>query len=47
VAEGVGTADALYKIANNKQLYLPIAAEVYYILKGKDPKESLKDLLSS
>ena len=47
VAEGVGTAYALYEIANKKELYLPIAKEVYEILEGKDPKESLKDLLSN
>lgn len=46
VAEGVGTAKALYKIASEKNIYLPIAHEVYQILEGKDPLHSLKDLLS-
>ncbi|MDD2358240.1 MAG: NAD(P)H-dependent glycerol-3-phosphate dehydrogenase [Thiovulaceae bacterium] len=46
VAEGIGTAYALHVIANEKKIYLPIATEVYKILEGKDPKESLKDLLS-
>ncbi len=46
VAEGIGTAYALHVIANEKKIYLPIAIEVYKILEGKDPKESLKDLLS-
>ncbi len=46
VAEGIGTAYALHVIANEKNIYLPIATEVYRILEGKDPKESLKDLLS-
>ncbi len=46
VAEGIGTAYALYKIANYKDLYLPIAKEVYELLEGKDPHISLKDLLS-
>jgi len=46
VAEGIGTAYALYAIAQQKDLYLPIAREVYATLEGKDPKESLKDLLS-
>lgn len=46
VAEGIGTAYALHVIANEKQIYLPIATEVYNILEGKDPKESLRDLLS-
>ena len=46
VAEGIGTAYALHVIAKEKKIYLPIATEVYKILEGKDPKESLKDLLS-
>ncbi|MBU0721043.1 NAD(P)H-dependent glycerol-3-phosphate dehydrogenase [bacterium] len=47
VAEGIGTAYALYKIAKEKDLYLPIANEVYEMLEGKDPHHSLKDLLSN
>ncbi|WP_345993820.1 NAD(P)H-dependent glycerol-3-phosphate dehydrogenase [Sulfurimonas sp. HSL-1716] len=46
VAEGIGTAYALHMIAEEKKIYLPIATEVYKILEGKDPKESLKDLLT-
>ena len=46
VAEGIGTAYALYEIAQQKDLYLPIAREVYATLEGKDPKESLRDLLT-
>ncbi len=46
VAEGIGTSYALYKIANYKDLYLPIAKEVYELLEGKNPHISLKDLLS-
>ncbi len=46
VAEGIGTAYALHKIMSQEGLYLPIANEVYKILEGKDPKESLRDLLS-
>ena len=45
VAEGIGTAYALHEIALKHDLYLPIAREVYLTLEGKDPKESLKDLL--
>lgn len=47
VAEGIGTAYALHKIAKAKDLYLPIASEVYELLEGKDPHISLKDLLSN
>ncbi len=47
VAEGIKTADAIYKISLQRNLYLPIATEVYRILHGKNPKQSLKDLLSS
>ena len=47
VAEGIGTSYALEKIAKAKKLYLPIAKEVYNMLEGKNPRESLRDLLSS
>lgn len=46
VAEGIGTAYALHEIAKEQNLYLPIAHEVYAMLEGKTPKESLRDLLS-
>jgi len=46
VAEGIGTTYALDDISAKKGLYLPIAKEVYKMLEGKNPKESLKDLLS-
>ncbi|HIP19065.1 MAG TPA: NAD(P)H-dependent glycerol-3-phosphate dehydrogenase [Sulfurovum sp.] len=47
VAEGVPTAKALEKIAQRKGLYLPIAHEVYAMIEeGKDPKQSVKDLLA-
>jgi len=45
VAEGIGTAYALHEIALKNDIYIPIAKEVYEMLEGKDPKESLKDLL--
>ena len=46
VAEGVPTAKALHKIATKKELYLPIAEEVYAMIeKGKDPMKSVQDLL--
>ncbi|WP_324170756.1 NAD(P)H-dependent glycerol-3-phosphate dehydrogenase [Sulfurimonas sp.] len=47
VAEGIGTSYALEKIAKEKNLYLPIAKEVYEMLEGKNPQESLRDLLSN
>lgn len=47
VAEGVPTAKAIYKIAKEKEIYLPIAQEVYAMIEeGKDPLVSVKDLLS-
>jgi len=46
VAEGIGTTYALSRISKEKDLYLPIAKEVYEMLEGKSPQESLKDLLS-
>ncbi len=46
VAEGIGTSYAIHNIKIKHKLYLPIATEVYEILEGKNPKDSLKDLLS-
>lgn len=46
VAEGVPTARALHRIAEREKLYLPIAEEVYRMIEeGKDPRESVRDLL--
>ena len=46
VAEGVPTAKALYRIAEKKDIYLPIASEVYAMIEeGKDPHKSVNDLL--
>ncbi len=45
VAEGVKTADAIHKLSIQHQIYTPIAKEVKLILDGKNPKDSLKDLL--
>jgi len=46
VAEGVPTTKALYNIAQKRDIYLPIAREVYGMLfEGKDPRESVEDLL--
>ena len=46
VAEGIGTTYALNEISLQKSLYLPIAKEVYLMLEGKNPNDSLRDLLS-
>jgi glycerol-3-phosphate dehydrogenase (NAD(P)+) len=45
VSEGIGTAYALHEIALARGIYLPIAAEVYAILEGKPPMQSLRDLI--
>lgn len=47
VAEGVKTADAIDSLSKKYNIYTPIANEVKLILDGKDPKNSLKDLLKS
>ncbi|QHG90911.1 NAD(P)H-dependent glycerol-3-phosphate dehydrogenase [Sulfurimonas sp. CVO] len=47
VAEGIGTTYALYEIAKKKDLYLPIAKEVYNMLEGTDPHVSLSNFLAS
>jgi glycerol-3-phosphate dehydrogenase (NAD(P)+) len=46
VAEGIGTTYALHELSRKNDLYLPIAKEVYDMLEGKSPKESLRDFLS-
>jgi glycerol-3-phosphate dehydrogenase (NAD(P)+) len=47
VAEGIGTAYALHDIATKENIYLPIASEVYAMLEGKSPQDSLRDLLGN
>ena len=48
VAEGIGTAKALYKLSKDNNVYLPIANEVYSIIaKNKNPNESLLELLNN
>ena len=47
VAEGVKTAEAIYKLSREHNIYTPIANEVKQILEGKNPQLSLKDLLKS
>ena len=47
VAEGVKTAEAVFKLSKKNKIYTPIANEVKLILDGKNPHESLKDLLRS
>jgi len=45
VAEGVKTAEAIYKLSTKHNIYTPIANEVKLVLEGKNPQDSLKDLL--
>ena len=47
VAEGVKTASAIDKLSKKYKIYTPIAQEVKLILDGKNPKDSLKDLLKN
>ncbi len=47
VAEGVKTAEAIFKLSNEQNIYTPIAKEVKLILDGKNPLDSLKDLLKN
>ncbi len=46
VAEGIPTTKALFSIAQKEHIYLPIANEVYKMLEGKNPLESVQDLLN-
>lgn len=47
VAEGVKTSEAIERLSKQNNIYTPIANEVYKILNGKNPHDSLKDLLKS
>jgi len=47
VAEGVKTADAICKLSQKHNIYTPIANEVKLVLDGKNPKDSLQDLLKN
>jgi glycerol-3-phosphate dehydrogenase (NAD(P)+) len=45
VAEGVYTTEAVDRLREQHDIYLPIAVEVFQMIKGKRPQDSLKDLL--
>lgn len=45
VAEGIQATKAIKKLADMHKINTPIAHEVYLILNGKNPTDSLKDLL--
>lgn len=45
VAEGINTTNSVCYISSKHNIYTPIASEVFKILNGKNPKDSLKDLL--
>ena len=45
VAEGVETSKEIYALAQKNDIYTPIAKEVALIMGGKNPKESLLDLM--
>lgn len=45
VAEGVATAGAIYKISQQNAIYTPIVKEVVLMIDGKNPLQSLSDLL--
>lgn len=47
VAEGVQTSKAIDMLSKKHNIYTPIANEVKLILDGKEPQESLRDLLNS
>lgn len=47
VAEGVKTSEAIYNLSSKHEIYTPIAKEVKLVLDGKNPLDSLKDLLSN
>ena len=47
VAEGVKTSIAIKDLSKEHNIYTPIANEVYQIINGKNPKDSLRDLLKN
>jgi glycerol-3-phosphate dehydrogenase (NAD(P)+) len=47
VAEGVKTSIAIKGLSKEHNIYTPIANEVYQIINGKNPKDSLRDLLKN
>lgn len=47
VAEGVKTAEAIYSLSKKHEIYTPIANEVKLVIEGKNPKDSLQDLLKT
>jgi len=47
VAEGVYTSEAVNRLLDQHGIYAPIAKEVYLMINGKKPEDSLRDLLSS
>ena len=46
VAEGVFTSEAIFELSAKYNIYTPIAHEIALILKGKEPRVSVKDLLA-
>ena len=46
VAEGVFTSEAIFELSAKHHIYTPIAHEIALILKGKEPRMSVKDLLA-
>ena len=47
VAEGVKTSKEIYSLSQKYNIYTPIAKEVALIMNGKNPKQSLNDLMKS
>ena len=47
VAEGVKTSQEIHALATKHNIYTPIAKEVALIIEGKNPKQSLLDLMQS
>jgi len=47
VAEGVKSTQSVYKLARKHKVVMPISREIYRIIyEGKNPKQSIKDLMS-
>ncbi|CAA6802331.1 MAG: Glycerol-3-phosphate dehydrogenase [NAD(P)+] (EC [uncultured Campylobacterales bacterium] len=46
IAEGIQTTKSIQLLSSKHKIYTPIVNEVFDVLNGKDPKISLKDLLS-
>ena len=47
IAEGVVSTKAVVRLATKHNIYIPIASQVYQVLKGKSPLDSVRELIGA